>query len=80
MEPGMTFSRKAYDFVGGFKTDLPMYEGANLGFRLLIVYTPAYKQHIPDIAAIVSPRRAMASGGTIEGILQAYGNYARAYR
>ena len=77
LEPGMTFSKKAYLFVGGF-SDIPMYEGATLGAKLVHAYTPRYKQWIPKVACIVSPRRAL--GSAVDGILQSYGNYAKAYR
>ena len=77
LEPGMTFSKKAYLFVGGFP-DAPMYEGAALGLKLVHAYTPRYKMYIPKVACIVSPRRAL--GSSIDGILNAYGNYQKAYR
>jgi hypothetical protein len=77
MEPGMSFLKKAYMFVGGF-SDIPLYEGATLGAKLIHAYTPKYKMHIPRIAAIVSPRRAL--GSAVDGIWSAYSDYAKAYR
>ena len=77
LEPGMSFSKHAYVTVGGFP-NTPQWEGAVLGTRILTQFGFRAKRHIPRIAAVVSPRRALAS--VADGLLTAYGNYQRAYR
>lgn len=72
LEAGMTFSKQAYNFVGGF-SDVGQYEGAIIGAKIMTAYTPAFKVHIPEVKAVLSPRRALAS--VKYGLLNAYGNY-----
>lgn len=72
IEAGMTFSKEAYLFVGGFR-DIRQYEGAFLGGLILNAYTPAFKLHIPGVQAVTSPRRALAA--VKYGLLNTYANY-----
>lgn len=72
IEAGMSFSRQAYLFVGGFR-DVRQYEGAFLGGLIFNAYTPAFKLHIDGVQAVTSPRRALAA--VKYGLLNTYANY-----
>jgi hypothetical protein len=68
----MSFSKEAYTFVGGF-SDVKQYEGAILGAKIMHEYTFIKKLHIPQVTAVLSPRRSLAA--MQYGILNAYGDY-----
>lgn len=72
LEAGMTFSKHAYKYVGGF-SDVAQYEGATIAWKIIQEFTPAFKVYIPEVKAVLSPRRAVAS--VKYGLLNAYGNY-----
>jgi glycosyltransferase involved in cell wall biosynthesis len=72
LEAGMSFSREAYNFVQGF-SDVRQYEGFIIGAKIIHAYTFAYKLHIPQVKAILSPRRALAS--VKYGLLNSYADY-----
>jgi len=77
LEAGMTFSKEAYQFVGGF-SDVSQYEGFLLAYKIVHAYTPQMKAHIPNVQVVTSARRALASA--TKGLITAYGNYSNAYR
>jgi glycosyltransferase involved in cell wall biosynthesis len=72
LEAGMTFSKEAYEFVGGF-SDVKQYEGATLASKIIAAYTPFLKVYIPGVKAVLSPRRAVAS--VKYGLLNSYADY-----
>jgi glycosyltransferase involved in cell wall biosynthesis len=74
LEPGMCFSKQAYNYVGGF-SDVRQYEGAFLAAKIITAYTPVMKQWVDGVKAVVSARRALHAAKW--GILQAYGNYTQ---
>jgi len=75
LEAGMTFTKEAYKFVGGF-SDVSQYEGFLLASKIIHAYTPQMKAHIPNVQVVTSARRALASA--TKGLVQAYGNYSQA--
>jgi glycosyltransferase involved in cell wall biosynthesis len=75
LEAGMTFTKEAYQFVGGF-SDVPQYEGFLLASKILHAYTPQMKAHIGTVQVVTSARRALASA--TKGLVTAYGNYGNA--
>lgn len=76
-EPGMCFSRYAYDFCGGFN-DVKQSEGGFISARIIYNFGFNAKRHIPDAAVVVSARRAIASARY--GLLDTYVNYDNAFR
>ena len=77
LEPGMCFTRHVYDFVGGFN-DIKQSEAFFLSLRIIYNFGFNCKKHVPDIAVLVSPRRAIAS--TKLGIIDTWFNYDNAFR
>lgn len=77
LESGMTFSKEAYTFVGGF-SDVPQYEGFLLASKIMHAYTPQMKYFEPDVKVVASPRRAL--GAAAEGLGKAYVGYQTHYR
>ena len=76
-EPGMCFSRYAYDFCGGFN-DIKQSEIALLSPRIIYHFGFAAKRHIPDASVVVSARRATASAKY--GLIDTWLNYDNAFR
>jgi glycosyltransferase involved in cell wall biosynthesis len=76
-EPGMCFSRYAYDFSGGFN-DVKQSEGMFLSSRIIYNFGFGAKRHIPDAAVVVSARRAIASSKY--GLIDTWFNYDNAFR
>jgi glycosyltransferase involved in cell wall biosynthesis len=76
-EPGMCFSRYAYDFCGGFN-DVKQSEGGFISARIIYNFGFAAKRHIPDAAVVVSARRAIASARY--GLVDTWFNYDNAFR
>ena len=76
-EPGMCFSRYAYDFSGGFN-DIKQSEIALLSPRIIYHFGFAAKRHIPDASVVVSARRATASAKY--GLVDTWLNYDNAFR
>jgi len=72
LEAGMAFSKQAYEYVGGF-SDVRQYEGFILAGKIITAYTPAFKVYIPNVKAVLSPRRAVAS--VKYGLLNSYADY-----
>jgi len=77
LEPGMSFTRHAYDYVGGFN-DIKQSEGFFLSLRIIYNFGLNCKKHVPNVTILVSPRRAVAS--TKFGILDTWFNYDNAFR
>jgi glycosyltransferase involved in cell wall biosynthesis len=77
LEPGMSFTRYAYDYVGGFN-DIKQSEGFFLSLRIIYNFGFNCKKHVPNVTILVSPRRAVAS--TKFGILDTWFNYDNAFR
>ena len=76
-EPGMCFSRYAYDFTGGFN-DVKQSEGGFISARIIYNFGFGSKRHIPDAAVVVSARRALASSRY--GLIDTWFNYDNAFR
>ena len=76
-EPGMCFSRYAYDFCGGFN-DVKQSEGGFISARIIYNFGFNAKRHIPDAAVVVSARRAVASAKY--GLVDTWFNYDNAFR
>ena len=76
-EPGMSFSRYAYDFTGGFN-DVKQSEGGFISARIIYNFGFGAKRHIPDAAVVVSARRALASSRY--GLIDTWFNYDNAFR
>ena len=76
-EPGMCFSRYAYDFTGGFN-DVKQSEGGFISARIIYNFGFGAKRHIPDAAVVVSARRAIASSRY--GLIDTWFNYDNAFR
>jgi len=76
-EPGMCFSRYAYDFCGGFN-DVKQSEGGFISTRIIYNFGFKAKQHVPDAAVVVSARRAVASSKY--GLIDTWFNYDNAFR
>jgi glycosyltransferase involved in cell wall biosynthesis len=57
LEPGSAFSRKAYNYVGGFN-DVSQNELWLMSNRIILKYLPFNILHIPQTAVYVSARRA----------------------
>lgn len=76
-EPGMCFSRYAYDFTGGFN-DVKQSEGGFISARIIYNFGFGAKRHIPDAAVVVSARRAIASAS--HGLIDTWFNYDNAFR
>ena len=76
-EPGMCFSRYAYDFCGGFN-DVKQSEGGFISARIIYNFGFKAKQHVPDAAVVVSARRAVASSKY--GLIDTWFNYDNAFR
>lgn len=76
-EPGMTFSRHAYDYAGGFN-DVKQTEGLLLASRMVYNHGFGSKKFVDDVAVITSARRAIAISQA--GLLNTYGNYDNAFR
>ena len=76
-EPGMCFSRYAYDFTGGFN-DVKQSEGGFISARIIYNFGFGAKRHIPDAAVVVSARRALASSKY--GLIDTWFNYDNAFR
>lgn len=77
LEPGMCFSRKAYNYAGGFN-DIKQSEGGLLSTRIVYNFGFNCKKHVPDTAIVVSARRAIASAKY--GIMDTWFNYDNAFR
>jgi glycosyltransferase involved in cell wall biosynthesis len=77
LEPGFCFSRKAYEYSGGF-ADIKQSEGGLLSTRIVYNFGFNCKKHVPDTAVIVSARRAIASAKY--GIIDTWFNYDNAFR
>ena len=77
LEPGMTFTRQAYDYVNGFN-DVKQSEAIMMTPRMIYSFGLGAKQHVDSVKVIVSPRRAIAA--TKVGILNAFGNYDVGFR
>lgn len=72
LEAGMSFSKYAYEYVGGF-SDVRQYEGATIAYKIITEFTPAFKIYVPEVKAVLSPRRALAS--VKYGVLNSYADY-----
>ena len=77
LEPGMCFSRRAYEYSGGF-SDIKQSEGGLLSTKIVYNFGFNCKKHVPDTAVIVSARRAIASAKY--GIIDTWFNYDNAFR
>lgn len=76
LEPGMCFTRHAYDYVGGFN-DVKQGEALFLSPRIIYSFGLFCKRHISDTSVISSARRINAIGKV--GLLNAL-NYDNAFR
>lgn len=77
LEPGMCFTRHAYDYVGGFQ-DVKQSEAHFLSAKIIYNFGLESKKHIKDVTVFVSPRRALASAKL--GIINTWFNYDNAFR
>jgi glycosyltransferase involved in cell wall biosynthesis len=77
LEPGMCFTRYAYDYVGGF-SDIKQSEGGLLSTKIIYNFGLACKRHVPQTGVVVSARRAIASAK--HGIVDCWFNYDNAFR
>lgn len=77
LEPGMTFTRQAYDYVNGFN-DVKQSEAIFMTPRMIYSFGLASKQHVPDVKVITSARRAIAAAKF--GVMKSYGNYDVGFR
>lgn len=77
LEPGMTFTRYAYDFVGGFNTNIKQAEAMVLSPKIIYNFGLFCKRHIADTKVITSSRRINAIGNV--GLLTAL-NYDNSFR
>lgn len=68
LEPGMCFTRNAYDYSAGFN-DIKQYEAIFLSPRIIYNFGLLSKKHIPDVSVIVSARRFL--GMSKVGLLNA---------
>lgn len=76
-EPGMTFTREAYNYVNGFH-DVKQYEAMIISPRIIYSFGIFSKQHVDGILVVSSPRRAFASSKV--GMLMAFGDYNNSFR
>jgi glycosyltransferase involved in cell wall biosynthesis len=77
LEPGMTFTRQAYDYVNGFN-DVKQGEAIFMTPRMIYSFGLNSKQHVSEVQIISSPRRAVAAAKL--GILSTFGNYDSGFR
>jgi glycosyltransferase involved in cell wall biosynthesis len=77
LEPGMCFTRQAYDYVNGFN-DVKQWEAIFMTPRMIYSFGFGSKQHVEGVQVISSPRRAIAA--TKMGILKTFGNYDVGFR
>lgn len=77
LEPGMTFTRYAYDFVGGFNIEIKQAEAMILSPKIIYNFGLFCKRHIADTNVITSSRRINAIGNV--GLLTAL-NYDNSFR
>lgn len=77
LEPGMCFTRYAYDYVNGFN-DVKQWEAIFMTPRMIYSFGFGAKQHVDSVQVISSPRRAVAAAK--KGIIDAYLNYDNAFR
>ena len=77
LEPGMTFTRQAYDYVNGFN-DVKQWEAIFMTPRMVYSFGLVAKQHVDSVQVVSSPRRAIAASKM--GLLKTFGNYGNNFR
>lgn len=77
LEPGMCFTRQAYDYVNGFN-DVKQWEAIFLSPRIIYSFGLGAKQHVDTVKVISSARRAVAASKI--GLWKTFGNYDTGFR